>query len=277
MNEPPVTLVDMDGRAFATAGLRDLGGGAHALVLTWIDLAIPPESTESSIELLAQLVSSEHTQLQAPCFARVVRVDARTEPVLLAARSRWHRAALWAIGFKIQSQRLELRLPLSDALSAASKWPPSARLEWQAVASEPGPSVEQAARLLKACAVGDPDTDPDEDALGFLLARRDDPALQLTPECLQIARWEGREAAIMAISVKPDSGWCSFHYLGVMPECRRQGFAQEAMLRGFELMKRLGGREYHDGTAAENRAALALFNSLGAEPDRTLEQWRLVR
>ena len=137
--------------------------------------------------------------------------------------------------------------------------------------------MEHAARLLKACSVGDPDPDPDEDAVGFLLARRDDPTLQLTPECLQIDRWEGHEAVIMAISVKPDSGWCSFYSLGVMPACRRQGFAHEAMRRGFELMQRLGGRDYHDGTAAENRAALALFDSLGAEPERMLEQWRLVR
>ncbi len=268
-------LVDQDGRAFATAGLRHLGGGTQALVLTWLDSVVPPESADSSIGQLAELASSQHPQPHATCFARVVRVDARVEPVLLAARSRWHRAALEALGFEIQSQRLEVRLPLVDALSAASKWPPSARLEWQAVPSESGPHLEKAAGLLKACSVGDPDTDPDEDALGFLLARRDDPTLQLTPECLQIARWGGREAALMAISVKPHSGWCSFHYLGVLPECRRQGFAKEAMRRGFELMQRLGGREYHDGTAAENRAALALFDSLGAGPDRVLEQWRL--
>ena len=128
--------------------------------------------------------------------------------------------------------------------------------------------MEHAARLLKVCSLETPIPIRMRTLFGFLLARRDDPALLLTPECLQIARWEGREATIMVISGKPDSGWCSFYYLGVMPQCRRQGFAQEAMLRGFELMQRLGGHEYHDGTAAENHAALALFDSLGAEPDR---------
>ncbi len=271
-----VTLTDEDGRAFATAGLRDLGGETHALVLAWIGTEVPPRSVTSSLEVLRRLITTARARPQAPCFARVVLQDARAEQELLSTRAFWHRAMLEALGFEVQSQRLEVRLPLADAITAASRWSRSLRLEWRPVPTAPGALMDHAAGVLKACTAGDPDTDPNDDALGFLLARREEPELMLTPECLQIGQWEGRDAAIMAVSVKPGSGWCSFYYMGVVPECRRQGFAQETMVRGFEVMHRLGGREYHDGTAAENHAALALFDSLGAVPDLTMEQWRLA-
>lgn len=275
MSGAPVLLTDTDGRPFASAALRELGGATHALVLTWHDAVLPPRSPGASLDALRTLIATARPRPQTPCFARVVRQDSRAEPELLDARARWHSAMLEALGFEVQSDRLEFRLPLSQALSASSGWQRSAHLVWESIPTAPGERLVDAARVLKACSVGDPDTDPNEDALGFLLARRLDPALRLTPDCLQVARAEGEAAAIMAISVKPDSGWCSFYYLGVMPDFRRRGFAQEAMARGFQIMQQLGGREYHDGTAAENLPALALLDSLGALPDRSLQQWRL--
>ena len=117
-----VTLTDEDGRAFATAGLRDLGGETHALVLAWIGAEVPPRSVTSSLEELRRLVTTARARPQAPCFARVVQQDARAEPELLGVRAFWHRAMLEALGFEVQSQRLEVRLPLTDAITAASRW-----------------------------------------------------------------------------------------------------------------------------------------------------------
>ncbi|MEZ4655538.1 MAG: hypothetical protein R3E12_18605 [Candidatus Eisenbacteria bacterium] len=77
---------------------------------------------------------------------------------------------------------------------------------------------------------------------------------------------DGTDAAFVAPSVQPKTGWCSHYYSsGDRARVPRLGALTEAaMHHGLVTMRTLGGWEYHDGTRADNPAALALFRRLGA-------------
>jgi ribosomal protein S18 acetylase RimI-like enzyme len=143
------------------------------------------------------------------------------------------------------------------------------------VPNEAGPELERAAELMRAAGEGDPDFDQDDDTLGFLLARREDPTLALGPESLMIGALDGTPAAVVASSVRPSTGWCSLYYMGVLPAFRGRRLGHEVMLRGLRALQAMGGRTYHDGTGSGNEPALSLFRRIAGQPARVLEQWRL--
>jgi ribosomal protein S18 acetylase RimI-like enzyme len=205
-----------------------------------------------------------------------VREETGLDPAVAATRAIAFQVILERLGFVYESGRLEFRVPLEEAIARLEALAAPPRLSWISIETAPGPGIERAARVLKAAAEGDPDSDPEDDALGFLLARRDDKDLALTPEALQIGSMERSDAAILAASVMPRTGWCSHYYLGVLPAYRGQGLGVEVMLHGFHTMRAMGGRDYHDGTDARNRAALSLFHRLGCASQTVMEQWKLT-
>ena len=171
--------------------------------------------------------------------------------------------------------RLELRLPLGDAQAALRGLPAIPVLDWECLDSGDMLALNRAALLLQQATIGDPGSHPEDDALGFLLAFRDDCDGTLAPECLQIGYHAGTPAALLALRVDPASGWCSIHYLAVVPGKRGLGIGRQAFRHGLDSLAILGGREYHDGTGEHNLPARALLDHLGNVPCQRLEEWRL--
>lgn len=85
----------------------------------------------------------------------------------------------------------------------------------------------------------------------------------------------GSPSALLALAVDGISGWCSIHYLAVVPGKRGLGIGRRAFRHGLECLARLGGREYHDGTGEHNPGARALLRRLGDVPLQHLEEWRI--
>ena len=201
--------------------------------------------------------------------------DTSEEPV--AARAAMHRDALTARGFRIRGERIEWRQSLDDALAALAEHHHRATLSWRPVDVDDEADLARAADLLRAARQGDPDSDPADDARGIIDALLNDRAAAQTPERVQIGYCEGIPAVVLLLTVCPDDGWASISYLGVQPAFRGRGMGREAMAHGLRCMKAMGGRVYHDSTAAANTAARALLAGLGSPPYRVMEEWRLVR
>jgi len=253
-----------------------LGGGSFALPINWIADARGTPDQEDWIGAFRGAMEACRAKGARLITARLVRERTGLDPVVAAARASALQSILERLGFAYESRRLEFRVPLEEAIARLESLAGPPRLSWISIETAPGPGIERAAGVLKAAAEGDPDTDPEDDARGFLLARREDEDLVLPPEALQIGRVGGSDAAIVAASVAPRFGWCSHYYLGILPAYRGQGLGLEAMLRGFHAMRVMGGRKYHDGTDARNRGALSLFRRLGCTPETVMEQWRLA-
>jgi ribosomal protein S18 acetylase RimI-like enzyme len=253
-----------------------LGGGTHALPVRWIADAGGTPDQDDWIEAFRTSIDACRSKGGRVITTRLVREQVGLDPAVAATRATAFQVILERLGFAHESGRLEFRVPLEEAIARLEVLAAPPRLSWISVEIAPGPGLERAARVLKAAAEGDPDSDPEDDALGFLLARRDDKDLALTPEALQIGSREGNDAAIVAASVMPRTGWCSHYYLGILPAYRDQGLGIEVMLHGLRTMRAMGGREYHDGTDARNLAALSLFRRLGCAPQIVMEQWKLT-
>lgn len=268
-------LTDSGGAECAELDAFNLDGLLYGLTVRWLpesdgDLDLAAAEREAR-ELMASLrtVGARHFE------SRIVREATGVDPNLLARRAASHAALLRALGFEPHGGRIEVRLPVDQAIDRLTLRVGEPRLAWHSIATEPGPDLDRAATLMKIACVGDPNSSPDDDAHGFLLARLDDEDTLHTPETLQIGVHEGKDAVILILAVNPASGWCSHHYLGIAPEHRRLGLSLEAMLHGLRTMHALGGREYHDGTSAENRPALRLLEALGTGRRTVLEQWTL--
>lgn len=267
-------LQNQNGETYARLEPVPSGETLQALALIWTNppVSLPPP-TEARPEF-SRLLEELRARGARGFDMRIITSQIGIAPETTRERSDWQRSILSDIGFTFCGARLEFKVPLEDAIKnlEANASPP--RLTWIPVATAPGEQIERAADVLRAAGAGDPDHDPDDDALGFLLARREDDTLALPPEALQIGVLDGQDAAILVASVQPTTGWCSLYYMGVVPAFRGRGFGAETMLRGFSTMRGLGGVEYHDGTSATNHATLALFRRIGAKPYRDMEQWR---
>jgi ribosomal protein S18 acetylase RimI-like enzyme len=253
-----------------------LGGGAYALPVRWIADAGGTPDQGDWIEAFRAGIEGCRSKGGRLITTRLVREQVGLDPAVAAARATAFQVILERLGFAHESGRLEFRVPLEEAIARLEPSAAPPRLSWISIETAPGPGIERAAQVLKAAAEGDPDSDPEDDARGFLLARCDDKDLALPPEALQIGSCEGTDAAIVAASVMPRTGWCSHYYLGILPAYRGRGLGVEVMLHGFRTMRAMGGREYHDGTDARNHAALSLLRRLGSAPQIVMEQWKLT-
>jgi hypothetical protein len=150
-----------------------LGGGAYALPVRWIADAGGTPDQGDWIEAFRAGIEACRSQGGCLITTRLVREQVGLDPGVAAARATAFQVILERLGFAHESGRLEFRVPLEEAI---------ARLE---------PSAAQA---LKAAAEGDPDSDPEDDACGFLLAWCDDKDWALPPEALQIGSCDGTDA-----------------------------------------------------------------------------------
>ena len=271
-----IELHDTRQEVCARLGTMPLGGGVYALPVRWIGDAGATPDPEDWVRALRAGIEACRSNGARVITTRLVREEVGLDAAVAATRAAAFRVILERLGFAYASGRLEFRVPLEEAITRLEAVATPRRLAWNSIETAPGPGIERAARVLKAAAEGDPDSDPEDDALGFLLARLDDNDLAQAPEALQIGLVDGSDAAIVAASVMPRTGWCSHYYLGILPAYRGRGLGVEAMLHGFHTMRAMGGREYHDGTDARNRAALSLFERLGCAPQIVMEQWKLI-
>jgi len=268
-----LTLHDPAGALIAKVKTQSLGGGFYGVVLTWESEPHDLSSPETALAEFQRLIGQARAGGAQTLQSRVVTIQSGVDPALVTARARWHRSILIGSGFTQGSGRIEFQTPLEQAIGACAEAAPFPGLTWEPIASDPGLAMERAARVMQATAVGDPDSDPQDDAAAFLLARRGEKDLLLTPDCIQLGHLHEQGVAIVAPSFKPATGWCSLYYLGVVPAHRGRGLGLAAMRHGLQVLHRLGGRMYHDGTGSENLAALALFRRMGGEPFRSMEQW----
>lgn len=267
-----------------------LGDGLFALGTDWEkgDPELP--APDDGIRVLRQVIEELKERGAHTIVTRVITEQSNLDSSLTGKRAEWHRAVLSGSGLSQGEERVEYRLPLADAMESLGPTT-TPRLTWTSVATEPGPELDRAAEILSLVAPTDPDLATVDAARGFLLARKEDTSLVLPPECIQIGRIEKKavpeadarasgdgtaereDAAIVIPSVAPKTGWCSLYYMGVLPTFRGQGLGFEVMRHGFEVMASLGGVTYHDGTAAENVAAVALFARFGVDVYRRMEEW----
>lgn len=272
-----IDIVDEAGRCCVTLDLLSLDGSTWAIPVSWHTenggLPEPRALAQGLDTILAR--GREAGARYIDCRVQVADGTAG-DPTLVDARADRLREALQVQGFIQGEGRLEIRLPLVNALDALRGVTDMPVLHWECVDTVDLPAMTRAAGVLKQASTGDPGSHPEDDALGFLLAFRDDSGGDMAPECLQIALHDGEPAALLALHADPASGWCSIHYLAVVPGKRGLGIGRQAFRHGLECLERLGGRTYHDGTGEHNLPARALLGQLGEIPCQWLEEWRLV-
>lgn len=207
--------------------------------------------------------------------SRVITASEGVNEMLSTSRAALHRDCLSACGFVRGEDRVEYRMDLADALTALETGMSESELVWNCVDTQRESELARAADLLVRASEGDPASNPDDDALGFLRVLFEDKETVHVPERLQIGRCGNDPAALIALKTYPGDGWSSIYYLGVLPVFRGRGFGVAAMLQALRSLKAMGGRIYHDGTASGNAAARALFARFGRPPFRVMEEWRL--
>lgn len=251
-------------------------GRAWAVAVRWEDAAAGlPTGTAWAAAIDAGIAACRDGGA-ASIRSRVVVLASGIPERLVAARAALHRDALAARGFRRWGERIEWRQGLDDALAALAEHQGKAVLSWRPADVNDEADMARAADLLMAVQEGDPDSDPADDARGFIGALLDDGAAAQAPERIQIGSWEGVPAVVLLLTACPDDGWASISYLGVLPAFRGLGIGKEALVHGLRCLKAMGGRVYHDGTAAANAAARALLSGLGSPPYRVIEEWRLA-
>jgi ribosomal protein S18 acetylase RimI-like enzyme len=252
-------------------------GKAWAMAVSWrrsVDGLPDEQAFHGAIE-----ASIEECIRQGALYVdtRVITATEGTSESLTAARAALHRDALVVRGFERGEDRVEYQMDLADAVNALDVSESSSGLVWKHVDASNESELAWAAGLYRQASEGDPASSPDQDALGFLRALLGNGEIVQSPERLQIGMCGDEPAAFLALMVYPSDGWSTIYFLGVLPAFRGRGLGAVTMRHGLQSLQAMGGRIYHDGTAAGNAPARALFAHLGCAPFRTMEEWRLSR
>lgn len=169
-------------------------------------------------------------------------------------------AELPVLGFQLKHERTEFHSPVAD-LPDDQGTP----ISWK-----PMESLEEAAKALHAVAIGDPDYDPNEDALEGIKYYFGDANFKASS--LQLGFIDNKLAALVIVQVKPD-GWSRITYMGVHPDFRKRGLGKWVHRKGFSLMKEMGGKNYFGGTVSTNQSMLKVFRESGCRELRVLQEW----
>ncbi len=204
--------------------------------------------------------ATEAATLLPEAFARAQELNTRvlmTRPTadrLVPA----YRSALLDLGFVERGERIEFKtsveaLPLDDG----------SPLTWKGL-SDVGEDF--AVTMLARAAEGDPHgLSEDEDPRDALRSYLSDAELTCDPDCVQIG-YDGDDAvAFLCAQIAPSDGWSRITYMGLVPAARGRGLGIWVHRRGFRLMRDLGGKLYHGGTASSNAAMVRLFTKHGCE------------
>lgn len=170
--------------------------------------------------------------------------------------------ALQAQGWTSRGLRLEWQFPV-QALPNDHGTP----LSWVSIARLPLPLIYTVLTQLMA---EDPLRPPWGTAADWLRAWEDAPNLVG-------GFWIGfvgqEPVAFAGAQVAPTTGWSRIPYMGVLPHARGQGYGKWAFYRAFTMLKARGGRVWHGGCVANNKAPLNLLKALGGQPNSTLHEW----
>jgi hypothetical protein len=171
------------------------------------------------------------------------------------------------LGFKKKSERIEFKKSL-DLLPTAEGSP----LRWKN-AEELGLRPEGIAKILGEVALGDPDTDPNEDPLLFIQDFLADPVLTSGLHCIHVGFVGDELAAFAVVQINPKTGWSRISYMGVMPKFRKQNLGQWVHRYSFDIMRSEGGKLYHGGTTSTNIRMIRLFERSGCDKFCEMEEW----
>ncbi len=252
-------VLNADGSGRARLFVFQNYGRSYALQPIWPDPARKDASAEDWVALYRQALERLRADGMAEAGTRVSDI-----PEFAAFRER-----LPELGFRRRHVRVEYRAEL-EKLPTDEGSP----FTWESMAPA-GPWDEaRVVELLRKVGRGDPDFDVEnEDVLEVLRGYFNDPELTNDPAHAQVGRLEGKSIAFVFAQVAPKSGWSRITYMGLAPEWRGRGLGKWVHRRGFELMRRQGGKLYHGGTLEQNAGMRALFLSHGCAEFRRLEEW----
>ena len=221
--------------------------------------------------------SDEHRQQileQAPELIRNWLKDLREltdPPNSLSLRLNLDRAfdgleeILKASGWIRGNERYEFKTPVTEL---PSNW--EGPLAWKDL-NQAG--LDLTARIMEEAGQG-PEWDNNDTGESLIDAYLSDKELTNDPSCIEVGFLpDGKPAAFVVAQTAPSDGWCTIMFMGIIPEVRGRGLGQWVHRRGFELMRRQGGKQYHGGTSAGNKSMLRLFEKHGCRPYAHLAEW----
>lgn len=143
-------------------------------------------------------------------------------------------------------------------------------LKWSTVSEDSPYNRRFAAKILENAGDGDPEWGVEDHNLELLESYLENSQ----SECLQIGFFDDQPSAIILVQV--ENGWSTISYMALLPEFRRRGIGKWVHRRGFTIMRKQGGHEYHGGTDSNNKAMQALFEKHHCLKFRSLQEWRLT-
>lgn len=209
--------------------------------------------------LLMTAYGAPTPELAPEALARARALGAERVGLRLTDPTDAFRAALLEAGFEDLGERIEFKVDV-DELPHDDGSP----LTWR-VAGESG------AAMLAATAKGDPHGEDERAAPAKMLKHFGQ--LRNDPECFQIGSLDGEDVAFICAQVAAKDGWSRIAYMGLVPAARGKGLGRWLHRHGFAMIKAQGGKLYHGGTAASNKAMLALFEAHGCRECKRMTEF----
>jgi len=191
--------------------------------------------------------------------------------VLEKHRTDDYESALRSAGFVAGGMRVEFKTPLEE-LPLEGETP----FVWRTLGDSKD-DVAEAARMLDAVSVGDPDSSDDEDATEFIQEHLGDSGTEVRMQIGSIDGGESRkDAAFLLAEVAPKTGWSTLSYFGIKPEFRGRGLGVVAHRHGIATLRAMGGKLYHGGCWVENAAMVRTFEANGCREFARMRDWQVV-
>jgi hypothetical protein len=244
--------------------VRDAGGEVIAAVrldtispahLYWGSPAMRSEALHDERQETALLVRDALGRTRS-LGASMVSTRILDEP-----RFEAYERALAEAGFAQTGDRVEFESAVRD-LPEEGQSP----LAWRPLGEVPKAAV---VKLLVDVSVGDPCASEADDADAELSGWLQMPGTTR----VDIGVCEGQMAAAVVAYARPETGWSTILYMGVIPSLRGRGLGAFVHRHGFAMLRALGGATYHGGTSARNGAMLHLFEVHGCRECARFKEW----